>query len=57
MFLLTEISPTIIFMVNTRAKPNEEQMFDYENASKKSFEMNDYGKSYLDHLNKNNTKE
>lgn len=56
MFLLTEISPTVIFMVNTRTKPTEEQLFDYENASAKSFEMNDLngdvGKSYLDHLNK-----
>ena len=57
MFLITEITPTVIFMVNTRQKPSEEQMFDYSNASGKSFELNDLngdvGKSYLDHFNKN----
>jgi len=56
MFLITEITPTVIFMVNTRQKPSEEQMFDYSNASGKSFELNDLngdvGKSYLDHFNK-----
>ena len=41
MFLITEITPTVIFMVNTRQKPSEEQMFDYSNASGKSFELND----------------
>ena len=52
MFLLTEIAPTIIFMVNTRTKPSEE-MFEYEDATGKSYEMNqlqgEVGKSHLEY--------
>jgi hypothetical protein len=56
MFLITEIAPTVIFMINTRQRPNQDQMniYDYTNpSSRKSFELNDLnsnvGRNYLDH--------
>lgn len=42
MFLLTEICPTVIFMMNTRKKTddnNTNQAFDYENKTEK---LNNY---------------
>ena len=35
MFLLTEIAPTVIFMINTRKKNETPSSFDYESKSEK----------------------
>jgi hypothetical protein len=56
MFLLTEISPTIIFMANTRQKPTEEEIFEYTKDNGKFFELIDFkidkSKNFLDQYNK-----
>lgn len=61
MFLITEIAPTLIFMMNTRTKPEENNLFETESPEgRNSYEMNDLQqnvtKSYLEYFNKNEMK-